>query len=95
MRFDGQRDRRFTSPHASPRRAGRFRNWNSLGIEMGASERPMDLAETIRKMVLAASAAREITIDTFKDLTPADMSADDIERLIDMLNAQGIWVVDE
>jgi len=55
----------------------------------------MDLAETIRKMVLAASAAREITIDTFKDLTPGDMSADDIERLIDMLNAQGIWVVDE
>ena len=55
----------------------------------------MDLAETIRKMVLAASPAGEISIDTFKDLTPADMSADDIERLIDMLNAQGIWVVDE
>jgi hypothetical protein len=76
---------------------GRFRNWNSSGIEMGASERPppMDLAETIRKMVLAASAAGEITIDAFKDLTPADISADDIERLIDTLNEQGIWVVDE
>ena len=55
----------------------------------------MDLAETIRKMVLAASAAGEITIDVFKDLTPADLSADDIERLIDTLNEQGIWVVDE
>jgi hypothetical protein len=55
----------------------------------------MDLAETIRKMVLAASAAGEITVDTFKGLTPADMSADDIERLIDTLNEQGVWVVDE
>ena len=55
----------------------------------------MDFAETIRKMVLAAGTSGEILIDAFKDLTPPDLSAEDLERLIDTLNAQGIWIVDE
>jgi hypothetical protein len=55
----------------------------------------MDLAETIRKIVLAAGAAGQITVDVFKDLTPAGLSAEDLERLINALNDQGIWIVDE
>jgi Sigma-70 factor, region 1.1 len=58
-------------------------------------ECPVDLADTIRKLVLAADSGGEITVDIFKELTPSEVSADDIERLIDSLNAQGIWIVDE
>jgi hypothetical protein len=55
----------------------------------------VDLADIIRKLVLAADSAGEITVDIFKELTTSEVSADDIERLIDSLNAQGIWIVDE
>jgi hypothetical protein len=54
----------------------------------------MDLAETIRKMVQAAGIAGQISVDTFKDLTPPELSAEDIERLIGALNAQGVWIVE-
>jgi hypothetical protein len=46
-------------------------------------------------MVLAAEASGEISVDTFKELTPVNLSAEDHERLIHTLNAQGIWIVDE
>ena len=55
----------------------------------------MDLAETIRKLVLVAGPTGEIPVDVFKELTPAELNAEDIERLIDSLNAHGVWIVDE
>jgi hypothetical protein len=55
----------------------------------------MDLAETLRRLVLAAGTAGEISVDVFKELVPLNVAADEIERLIDTLNAQGIWIVEE
>jgi len=55
----------------------------------------MDLAETIRKMVLAAGGAGEIPVDTFKDLTPLGLTAEELERLIDGLNAEGVWIIEK
>lgn len=55
----------------------------------------MDLAETIRKRVLAAGPAGEIAVDIFKELIPPDLSTEEIERLIACLNARDVWIVDE
>jgi hypothetical protein len=55
----------------------------------------MDWAETIRKMVLAAGVAGEIPVDRFKELTPLGLSAEELERLIDALNAEGVWIIEE
>ena len=55
----------------------------------------MDLTETIRKMVLAANSAGEIAIDLFNELRPPEMSSIDLERLIESLNSQDIWIVEE
>ena len=55
----------------------------------------MDLVETVRKLVLAAGAGGQISVDIFKELTPPDLRSEDIERLIDILNEQGVWIVEE
>lgn len=55
----------------------------------------MDLAETLRKLVLAAGSAGEIAVGIFKELIPSELSAEEIEQLISDLNAQGIWIVDD
>jgi len=55
----------------------------------------MDLTETIRQMVLAANSAGEITIDVFHELKPSELSPIELERLIESLNSQGIWIVEE
>jgi hypothetical protein len=55
----------------------------------------MDLAETIRRLVAAAGSAGEIAVDVFKDLVPPELNTDELENLIDSLNAQGIWIVDD
>lgn len=55
----------------------------------------MDLTETIRKMVLAANPAGEIAIDIFHELRPSELSSIELERLIESLNSQGIWIVEE
>ncbi len=64
-------------------------------VQVSPGAVPMDLAETIRKLVAAAGSAGEIAVDVFKELVPPELSADELERLIDSLNAQGIWIVDE
>ncbi len=55
----------------------------------------MDLAETMRKLVDAAGPAGEITVDIFKELIPEELSAEDLEQLINSLNAEGIWIVEK
>ena len=50
----------------------------------------MDMAETIRKLALAAGTVGQLSVDTFKELVPLDVTAEEVERLIDTLDAQGI-----
>jgi hypothetical protein len=55
----------------------------------------MNLVETIRKMVLAAGTAGEITVSCFKEMIPPELSDAEIESLIEMLNARGVWIVED
>jgi hypothetical protein len=55
----------------------------------------MDFAEILRKLVLAVGASGEISVDAFKGFVTADLGAEELERLIDALNARGIWIVEE
>ena len=45
-------------------------------------------------MANVANEAGEISVDQFSDVIPAGMLADDIETLIEALNAKGFWIVD-
>jgi hypothetical protein len=55
----------------------------------------MDWSEIIRSMVVLAEARDNVTFAELNDLIPPKANAEDIERLIDALNAKGIWIADE
>jgi hypothetical protein len=54
-----------------------------------------DLVEAVRKMVLAAGTAGELSVSMFKEVTPPTVSAEESETLIEMLNAAGVWIVED
>ena len=54
-----------------------------------------DLVEAVRKMVLAAGTAGEISVSIFKQMAPPSLSAEETESLTDLLNAAGVWIVED
>jgi hypothetical protein len=54
----------------------------------------MDQSDVIQKIVGLANEVGEISVDHFKESLPDAVSTDDIESLIEALNAKGIWIVD-
>ena len=55
----------------------------------------MDLAETLQRLLQAAGPAGEISVDLFTKMLPPELSADEVEQLINDLNVQGVWIVDD
>jgi len=55
----------------------------------------MDLAETLQRLLQAAGSAGEISVGLFTEMLPPGLSAEDVEQLINDLNAQGVWIVDD
>jgi hypothetical protein len=55
----------------------------------------MDWSEIVRKMVILARENGQITFVQIDELVPPTVNQADIERLIEALNAKGIWILDE
>lgn len=54
----------------------------------------MDWSDVIQKIIAIANELGEVSVDQFKETLPATISADDVEGLIEALNAKGIWIID-
>lgn len=54
----------------------------------------MDWSDIIQKFIDLANEVGEISVDEFSELLPSVASTDDVESLIEALNAKDIWIVD-
>jgi Sigma-70 factor, region 1.1 len=55
----------------------------------------MDWSEIVLRMVILAEEKGQITFAQINELVPPKAAPADIERLIEALNARGIWIVDD